>query len=379
MKNLVYLLALILLALAAGCDLNIFDKDDNDAPMETWSKLDAYDFPIYIGNFADYEHTDAEGTSLGTVAYGYGGDDKDWQVFSYEPSDCGTLPTMPDKAGGSRDEYHILIRAVCEFNGYVEIAAAIQCNGIDTGFYSPHTFSYQGTYDPALENSFVLSHPNYNFLFNPEISFAPDTNTYSYVFQGIPKFTPPPWDSFSATLDEQCHVLLRWVIGEETNLLGFKLYRSITNDLATAQMINPELIPTNNTGEEPQYSYTDTNVSAGLSYYYWLEKVFDGHDSTIYGPQTILMPPAENSVSPAYPNPCQDYFRLPVEVKIGCSATVLVLDSRLSVRQTYTIEQQGYYTVPAIVQNLEPGLYRVFIWFSDGHYAYGDVLIERGE
>lgn len=369
MKKILCVMILALLALLMGCDL--FCPEDQPTG---WIEVAGQDFPVYVGHFADYEHTDANGNTLGTVVYGENGDDGDWQIFSYEPSNRGALPKMAGTAGGAMDEYHILVQAFCEYNTSEELTAAIYFSGNDTGFFTPHTFSYQGDYDQALEDSFLVSHLDYYFPFEPVVSFAPDTNTYSYVFQGMPIYIPPPYDPFTVILDEQGHVLLKWITWSETNMLGFRLHRSGTNDLATAQVINPELIPATNTSEQHDYSYTDVNVSAEHSYFYWLEKVFDGYDSTLYGPWSILTPPAANRIAPAYPNPCQDYFWLPLDVKLEGSATVLLLDSQHAIRKTVVLGA-GYHQHHMDVTDLEPGLYRVFIWFHDGHYSYGDVLV----
>lgn len=369
MKKIAYLLVLALLLLLAGCDL-ICPED----PPSGWINIAGQDFPVYVGHFADYEHTDASGNSLGTVVYGEDGDASDWQIFAYEPANRGALPKMAVKAGGARDEYHILVQAFSYTS--VDLGAAILFNGNDTGFITPHTFSYQGAYDPALEDSFFVSLPYHEFFCGPEVNFAPDTNTYSYVFQGFPVYVPPPWDPFTVTLDELGHPLARWTTWSETNMLGFRLHRSDMYDIANAQVVNPELIPATNTSEAHDYSYTDLTVSAGQIYYYWLERVYDGYPSEIYGPWSIRTPPAENRIVPAYPNPCRNHFYLPLHVKFEGAATVLLLDSQHAVRKTVVLGA-GNHNHYLDVHNLEPGLYRVFVWFQDGQYSYGDVLIEE--
>jgi hypothetical protein len=64
-----HLLVLILLVLTSSCDL--FKPD---APEARWIDSETYDFPIYVGDFAGYVHTDAEANLLGNVNYGGAGD-----------------------------------------------------------------------------------------------------------------------------------------------------------------------------------------------------------------------------------------------------------------------------------------------------------------
>ncbi|MDZ4182050.1 MAG: hypothetical protein U1B83_04170 [Candidatus Cloacimonadaceae bacterium] len=375
MKKVAYILVLILLALAAGCDLNIFDPNDNDHPRKGWIELDAYDFPVYIGHFADYVHTDAQGNSLGTVSYGEGGNGKDWMLFEYDASKKthAELKDFLRSPALEKDSYHVCVQAIDASNNQ-ELPALINLDAAPTGQVSPHTFTHEGSYDPSLESRYSVELAYYEFNPNPEVSYNPETNTYIYRFRGY-MWIPPPGYSFMASLTEQGHVLLRWTTLSYNNPLGFQLYRSETNDYTTATLITAELIPATDTNELLVYSHTDVNVSAGHCYYYWLEEVFEGNSSNIYGPVYILMPPAVNSVAPAYPNPCQSYFRLPLVVKFDSAATILLLDRQHAVRKTYVLGAgQYHHYVP--VDDLEPGLYRVFIWFHDGQYSYGDVLIQ---
>lgn len=380
MKKSLWFIVPILLALAAGCDLNIFDPDDNDDPHEGWLELADYDFPVYVGHFADYEQTDEQGNSLGTVSYGEGGNDKDWRLFEYYPLDKsqaalkGLVPSTV-KGDGAKDPYYICVQAFDTDTG-AELAASIFLNGSPTGQITPHTFTHEGVYNPTLEGRYSVVMDFYGFDPYPRVSFNSDTNTYSYGYQGYFIYIPPPWFSFTALI-EQNQVLLTWTTESETDMLGFRLHRSATNDHSSAQVITPELIPATNTSQQHTYTFTDTDVEYGHTYYYWLEEVFIEIPSTFHGPLCIVLPPAENSVSPAYPNPCRNHFRLPVEVKFGCSASVLVLDDQHTIRKSYYLGE-GYSSIYENVSDLdlEAGLYRVFIWFHDGHYAYGDVLIQ---
>lgn len=371
MMKLLHLLVLILLVLTSSCDL--FKPDD---PEARWITSETYDFPIYVGDFAGYLHTDAEANLLGNVNYGGAGDGKDWQVFEYLPDDLRGQPQTPKSSDGIRDSYNILVKAIVldipqEFN------AVVYLDGISTGFFTPHTFTHVGTYDPSLEDRYKVWLQYHHFPNDPEVSFDQETNTYTYTFTGFGGDYPPELSSFTATLTEQGHVRLAWVTQSETEMLGFRLYRSDSYDITTAQDITNEPIPATNTSEQHVYSYTDTTVIPGNIYYYWLEYVFTEDPSTFHGPLSIDVSPAVNWVSAAYPNPCQDSFKLSVDVKIGTTATMLLLDQTHTIRKTKTLGQGSEQLITTLVGDLEPGLYRVYIWFQDGHYSYGDVLMER--
>ncbi|GAB1467485.1 hypothetical protein MASR2M64_01540 [Candidatus Cloacimonadota bacterium] len=371
MKKLVYVLVLILLALTAGCDL--FKPDDTEA---RWIERETYDFPIYVGDFAGYVHTDAEANLLGNVSYGGAGDGKDWQLFEYLPDDLREQPQTLAGKGKNRDSYDILVKAVNSSTSQ-EFNAVVYLNGISSGCFTPHTFTHEGIYDSSLEDSYTVALQYVVFSDAPEVSFDQENNTYTYLFTGFFEDYPPELSYFTATLTEEGQVLLAWPTQSETEMLGFRLYRSDTYDPYTAHVITNELIPATNTSELHVYYYTDTTVIPGNIYYYWMEYVFDVYPSSIHGPAIIDVSPAINWVSAAYPNPCQESFKLSVDVKVGTTATMLLLDQAYTIRKTKVLGHGSEQLITTQVGDLEPGLYRVYIWFQDGHYTYGDVLIER--
>lgn len=370
MKKLVYLLVLILLVLTSSCDL--FKPDD---PEARWITSETYDFPIYVGGFAGYLHTDAEANLLGNVNYGGDGDGKDWQVFEYLPDDLRGMPQISIVISGNRDSYNIIVQAISAYDSQ-ELAAEVYLDGNSSGFSTPHTFTHEGVYDPSLEDNYTVALQYHVFPDGPVVSFDQETNTFTYTYTGYAVIVPP-FSSFTATLTEQGQVLLTWVTDSETEMLGFRLYRSDTNDPSNALEITNEPIPATNTSETHVYYYFDTTVIPGNTYYYWLEYVFSEDPSTLHGPVFIDISPAVSWVSAAYPNPCQDSFKLSVDVKVGTTATMLLLDQAHTIRKTKTLGQGSEQLITTLVGDLEPGLYRVYIWFQDGHYSYGDVLIER--
>jgi hypothetical protein len=72
---------------------------------------------------------------------------------------------------------------------------------------------------------------------------------------------------------------LSWVTSQETDLLGFNLYRSASpvagiGDPGTLKL-NPSLIPAKAAGQPSgaQYGYLDSTLAPGTTGYYWLELV----------------------------------------------------------------------------------------------------------
>jgi len=94
--------------------------------------------------------------------------------------------------------------------------------------------------------------------------------------------------SFTASVTANNFVELEWVSETETNLLGYHIYRSNTEQLDDAHMANMQIIPATNTSETTVYTYVDENVEPG-TYHYWLEYVDLDLTSGFHGPVTITL------------------------------------------------------------------------------------------
>jgi hypothetical protein len=70
-------------------------------------------------------------------------------------------------------------------------------------------------------------------------------------------------------------VMIRWQTGSEINNLGFNIYRSRSDDPATAIKVNEQLIPSRAFGSVvgASYTYLDERAKSGVRYHYWLEDV----------------------------------------------------------------------------------------------------------
>lgn len=80
-------------------------------------------------------------------------------------------------------------------------------------------------------------------------------------------------------------VLIRWLTVSEGDNLGFNLYRATEVD-GVQEQLNPSLIPAQapGSGQGADYSFRDTNVETGSTYFYWLEDVDINGYTTIHGP-----------------------------------------------------------------------------------------------
>lgn len=80
-------------------------------------------------------------------------------------------------------------------------------------------------------------------------------------------------------------VLIRWQTVSELDNLGFNLYRATERDGEQIRL-NSDLILAQapGSGQGADYSFLDTNVEVGSTYFYWLEDVDVNGESTRHGP-----------------------------------------------------------------------------------------------
>ncbi len=110
--------------------------------------------------------------------------------------------------------------------------------------------------------------------------------------------------------------VLQWITLSEFNNLGWSVYRSYSDDLAEASLLNYELIPgAGTTSEITEYTYEDlSDFSPTTTYWYWLENVEANGETSQYGPISLTTPeepedpqtpdiPVEFGLYQNYPNP----------------------------------------------------------------------------
>lgn len=161
---------------------------------------------------------------------------------------------------------------------------------------------------------------------------------------------PVVLSSFTAVLTAQNYVQLNWITESETNMLGFRVYRSETTEVSDAVLITPVMIGATNTSSTQHYSVTDNEVVVGTTYNYWLESVDMGH-TTFHGPQTVTVSgtttpnlPSITQLGNAYPNPFRASTNISLAVKEGETATVTIYNILGQVVRTYN-KTQGSHTI----------------------------------
>jgi hypothetical protein len=83
------------------------------------------------------------------------------------------------------------------------------------------------------------------------------------------------------------HVLVTWETASEVNTVGFNLYRSDSAEGERALLATvPSQAPGSTLGAT--YSYEDSTVTAGQTYWYWLEGIDLSGATTLHGPVSVV-------------------------------------------------------------------------------------------
>jgi hypothetical protein len=113
----------------------------------------------------------------------------------------------------------------------------------------------------------------------------------SYIAQWTPSVpTAVTLASFTAVGGEDA-VTLQWETASELDNLGFHVLRGATPEAAQVTRLTEALIPSQapGSGEGFAYEWSDSDVVAGTTYYYWLEAVDTQGGSALHGPVSATM------------------------------------------------------------------------------------------
>ncbi len=124
---------------------------------------------------------------------------------------------------------------------------------------------------------------------------------------------PIELSSFTAVPNAQYFVELHWITQSETNVAGFRVYRSNTPYLDDAEMFST-FVEAHNTSDTQFYTFVDEEIYASGTYYYWLENVDMTGNTQFHGPVIATVtygdpntppeiPAVENGIQKIFPNP----------------------------------------------------------------------------
>jgi len=135
---------------------------------------------------------------------------------------------------------------------------------------------------------------------------------------------PVNLSSFTAIQTSANFVQINWTTQSETGLVGYNVYRNVSENINTGLMLNYLLIDPSNTSSESNYSFIDEEVEFEQTYYYWLESVEQDGSSEYYGPILIRIEeeeipelPNQTVLQSAYPNPFNPTTTIAFDIKEG--------------------------------------------------------------
>lgn len=111
---------------------------------------------------------------------------------------------------------------------------------------------------------------------------------------------PIELSSFTAVPNAQYFVELHWITQSETNVAGFRVYRSTTPFIQDAVMFNT-FVEAHNTSETQFYTFVDEEIYASGTYYYWLENVDMSGNTDFHGPVIATVTIGDPSTPPEIP------------------------------------------------------------------------------
>jgi len=121
------------------------------------------------------------------------------------------------------------------------------------------------------------------------------------------------------------HVNVTWTTQYEIDLMGFRVYRSLTDDLSEAVLVTANLITASNTSNPQNYGFTDGNLANWTQYYYWVEALTLDATSFFFGPDSVYVGEVANqdevavqtapSLRRIYPNPFRETVSIDFELQ----------------------------------------------------------------
>lgn len=186
---------------------------------------------------------------------------------------------------------------------------------------------------------------------------------FDFTLSELDQTLPVELSSFIVNVNYQNYVQILWVTQSETELSGFRIYRGVSDDLSSALDLGI-FIPATNTSEPKYYVYTDKEIDASGTYYYWLECMDINANSTFYGPKELIFHPGVDGnnipvlegINSIYPNPFNPDTTIRFGVLESSTVKAIVYNNR---GQKVCEPINGYY---------DKGTYS-YIWNATDNYG----------
>ena len=170
--------------------------------------------------------------------------------------------------------------------------------------------------------------------------------------------TPCPIElsSFTSTQTQSNFVNLQWITQSESNLLGYNVYRNLSDNMETAYCLTNSHIPAHNTTTEQNYFFIDEEVEMEQTYYYWLESVELDGTSEYFGSLLVTVTSEQGSEYPqttelhsAFPNPFnpakQTYSTIQFSLKENEIADLIIYNTKGQIVKNYPQFEAGNHSI----------------------------------
>ncbi len=170
-----------------------------------------------------------------------------------------------------------------------------------------------------------------------------------FVFGSDEETLPVELSGFHASYASEGYVSLQWMTQSESDMLGYHVLRSETDNADEAMMITTNLVVAHNNSNETAYEYEDTDVEIDNTYYYWLSAVELDGSATLYGPTAITIEDDEEetpdfnyvtSMSQNSPNPFNPTTSIDFSLQDDAHVTLKIYNSRGQLVKTLIDEER---------------------------------------
>ncbi|MCD4818019.1 MAG: T9SS type A sorting domain-containing protein [Candidatus Cloacimonetes bacterium] len=206
--------------------------------------------------------------------------------------------------------------------GYVPVNLAYFDNGIWT-YVEPLAWT-----DPMTANACIT------FNIDPTSKGSRAPVDIPIVMANVDGPLPVELSQFTVAQTQGEYVTIGWTTQSETDMSGYKVYRSNDNDQNNMVVIS-ELIQAENLAQSNDYQYNDSDVEVNSTYYYWLQAIALDGNTEFFGfdPITIdeefVTPPVEiTELNSNYPNPFNPDTKIKFSIKEGETGILSIYNAK---------------------------------------------------